>query len=142
MTTTIAVVLILIECCIAYYSQDSDKQIPVHKQFKPLQAEPVFLAFGTVMFAYGGTASFPTFQNDMKDKRKFPKSVLIGFIMLIILYAPIAIIGFMAFGDDTNKNIIINLKDGPRKLIAEILMASHLLFAFLLCATGIFLIKI
>lgn len=32
------------------------------------------------MFAYGGTAAFPTFQNDMKHKHKFPISVIIGFM--------------------------------------------------------------
>lgn len=40
----------------------------------------VFLSIGTIIFAYGGAATFPTFQNDMRDKRKFPHAVMLGFI--------------------------------------------------------------
>lgn len=136
LTTTIAVVLILVECFAVFNNESYEDQKPAYQKFGPLEPKPIFLAFGTVMFAYGGTASFPCFQNDMKDKRKFPMSVLIGFIMLIILYAPIAYIGYMTFGTLTLKNIILNLPNNPRRLTAEILMASHLLFAFLLCATA------
>lgn len=53
-----------------------------------------------------------------------------------MLYAPTAVIGFLAYGDKLNSNVILNLPDGPKKLVTEILMASHLLFAFLLCATA------
>ena len=33
-------------------------------------------AFSLIMFAYSGSASFPTYQSDMKDRRDFPKAVL------------------------------------------------------------------
>lgn len=39
-----------------------------------------FLAFGTIMFAFGGASTFPTLQNDMADKTKFNKSLQYGFI--------------------------------------------------------------
>lgn len=38
-----------------------------------------FLAFGTLLFAFGGASTFPTIQNDMEDKNKFSKSVMIAF---------------------------------------------------------------
>ena len=38
------------------------------------------LAFGTMLFAFGGTAAFPTIQNDMKKPQGFPKAVLIAYI--------------------------------------------------------------
>jgi len=38
-----------------------------------------FLGLGIITFAFGGAGAFPTFQNDMKDKRKFPLAVSIGF---------------------------------------------------------------
>lgn len=40
----------------------------------------VFLSLGTILFAFGGAATFPTFQNDMKDKRQFPGAVALGFV--------------------------------------------------------------
>lgn len=39
-----------------------------------------FLSFGTILFAYGGAATFPTIQNDMVRRDKFPTSVSIGFV--------------------------------------------------------------
>lgn len=38
-----------------------------------------FLAFGTLLFAFGGASTFPTIQNDMKNKNKFSTSVTIAF---------------------------------------------------------------
>ena len=32
------------------------------------------------MFAYAGSASFPTYQTDMKNKADFPKAVLFAMI--------------------------------------------------------------
>lgn len=38
-----------------------------------------FLAFGTLLFAFGGASTFPTIQNDMENKNKFSTSVTIAF---------------------------------------------------------------
>lgn len=38
-----------------------------------------FLSFGTLLFAFGGASTFPTIQNDMKDKNKFSTCVIIAF---------------------------------------------------------------
>ncbi len=38
-----------------------------------------FLSFGKMLFAYSGASAFPNFQNDMKEKDKFPKAVTVGF---------------------------------------------------------------
>lgn len=37
------------------------------------------LGFGAILFAFGGSAVFPTVQNDMKDRSQFWKSALVGF---------------------------------------------------------------
>lgn len=39
-----------------------------------------FLAFGTLLFAFGGASTFPTIQNDMEKKDKFSTSVTIAFL--------------------------------------------------------------
>jgi amino acid permease len=51
---------------------------------KPVKNNPhnfksFFLAFGTILFAFGGASTFPTIQNDMVQKNKFSISVIIGF---------------------------------------------------------------
>jgi amino acid permease len=37
------------------------------------------LSFATILFSFGGASTFPTIQNDMKDKGKFYVSVLMCF---------------------------------------------------------------
>lgn len=38
-----------------------------------------FIAFGTLLFAFGGASTFPTIQNDMQDKSKFSISIIYAF---------------------------------------------------------------
>lgn len=42
--------------------------------------EEFFLGFGALLFAFGGASTFPTIQNDMKEKSKFGTSVICAFI--------------------------------------------------------------
>ncbi|XP_028156665.1 amino acid transporter AVT1A-like [Ostrinia furnacalis] len=94
--------------------------------------EDFFLAFGTIMFAFGGASTFPTIQNDMADKSKFSKSLQWSFIAILLLYLPIAIGGYAVFGESVAPNVAASLKDTPLKLVGNILMALHLLAAFMI----------
>ena len=50
-------------------------------RMKIYQKKTKFLtAFSLIMFAYAGSASFPTYQADMKNKEDFPKAVLFAMI--------------------------------------------------------------
>ena len=40
--------------------------------------ETFFLAFGMILFCFGGMAAFPTIQADMKEPKKFTKAVIIA----------------------------------------------------------------
>ncbi|GFT53126.1 uncharacterized protein TNCV_4232561 [Trichonephila clavipes] len=48
-------------------------------KYTPISVDSFFLGFGAMFFALGGAASFPTVQNDMKDRKEFPKSVFLAF---------------------------------------------------------------
>ena len=37
------------------------------------------LAFGTIVFSFGGISAFPTIQNDMQHPHKFPSSVMLAY---------------------------------------------------------------
>ncbi|KAK7865356.1 hypothetical protein R5R35_006837 [Gryllus longicercus] len=91
-----------------------------------------FLAFGTILFSFGGASTFPTIQNDMLQRDKFSKSVIIGFIVILILYLPVAAGGYAVYGDSVNTNIILNLKKSLFVILANILLAIHLVLAFLI----------
>ncbi|CAG2178978.1 unnamed protein product, partial [Oppiella nova] len=69
-TTILGLVLLMIEVGI-----DAPTHIS-HATYEAPTFSSFFLGFGTVVFAFGGAAAFPTFQNDMKDKTKFPIAVI------------------------------------------------------------------
>lgn len=67
--------------CILYFSQIVIDGITL-KTVVPHRAHDFhdfFLAFGTLLFAFGGASTFPTIQNDMQEKDKFSISVIIAF---------------------------------------------------------------
>ena len=76
-------------------------------------------AFSLIMFAYAGSASFPTYQQDMKNRGDFPKAVMAAmssnwvliftreyylYSVLICLYIPMAAVGYFQLGKQSWKN--------------------------------------
>ncbi|XP_067002631.1 uncharacterized protein [Anabrus simplex] len=91
-----------------------------------------FLAFGTILFSFGGASTFPTIQNDMLQKNKFSTSVTIGFAVIILLYLPVAAGGYLVYGEAVDPNIALSVNKTTLIVIANILMAVHLILAFLI----------
>lgn len=93
------------------------------------------LAFGTILFVYGGTCTFPTFQNDMSEKKSFPKAVYLGFTGMLLIYLPIAIGGYAIYGKECLKtsNILENTDAGFVTTVINFLMIFHLFCAYLIC---------
>lgn len=73
LTTVFACILILIQLTIDGSENKNPVVHTVHSFYD------FFIAFGTLLFAFGGASTFPTIQNDMKNKQKFSKSILIAF---------------------------------------------------------------
>jgi len=84
------------------------------------------------MFAFAGSASFPTYQSDMKDRRLFPRAVLIAFCALLVLYVPMTAVGYFELGVMARQDggIVCALCDGGVKLMVEILLLVHLISAY------------
>ncbi|KAI4470291.1 hypothetical protein MML48_1g04680 [Holotrichia oblita] len=91
-----------------------------------------FLAFGTLLFAFGGASTFPTIQNDMQEKDKFSISVIIAFSVILLLYLPIAMAGFFVYSEDVLPNVAMSITQTTLVIFANISMAIHLIFAFLI----------
>jgi len=89
-------------------------------------------AFSLIMFAYSGSASFPTYQSDMKDRRDFPKAVLGAMTILFLIYLPMAATGYFELGDLARDDggIVCALCEGGVKLAVEILLLIHLVSAY------------
>ncbi|KAL3270122.1 hypothetical protein HHI36_009180 [Cryptolaemus montrouzieri] len=94
--------------------------------------EDFFLGFGAILFAFGGASTFPTIQNDMKDKSKFGTSVTIAFFFILAVYFPVALGGYIIFGDGVADNISMSIGKSVYVSVGDILMGVHLVFAFLI----------
>ncbi|XKL63514.1 hypothetical protein PGB90_005878 [Kerria lacca] len=98
----------------------------------PSSFKDFFLAFGTILFVFGGASTFPTIQNDMINRNDFYKSVRIAFTVILILYLPIAVSSYAVYGEFIKHNIINTLSSSIFTLLAKIFMAIHLILAFLI----------
>lgn len=148
--TVVACLLIMIKESLDVRDEDSCyfEEIPspnvttqspfgMERQFEPqFRGSIEFLGFGEafslIMFAYAGSASFPTYQADMKNKEDFPKAVLFAMIILVFIYLPMAAVGYYQLGllADNDGGIACVLCDSPIKLAVEILLLIHLISAY------------
>ncbi|XP_022832825.1 amino acid transporter AVT1D-like [Spodoptera litura] len=118
--------------CILYFIEMMSEASPFTYRYGIHGFMDFFLAMGTLMFAFGGASTFPTIQNDMADKTKFGKSLQYGFLAVLILYLLIAIGGYAVFGERVLPNVALSMAATPLTLAANVLMAIHLLAAFII----------
>lgn len=95
-------------------------------------------SMGTMFFAWGGSAMFPTIQVDMRDPNKFHWSVIIAYIILLIFYMPVSIIGYHVYGSKVADNVLTNLPEDFLRITVEILITGHLGMAFTIVLNPIF----
>lgn len=97
-----------------------------------------FIAFGTILFSFGGASTFPTIQTDMKKSSKFPLSVLWAYVGVVSMYLPVAVLGFVAYGKDITSNILDSVGHNEHNTSAGMLdivlalITLHLLFSFVI----------
>ncbi|XP_053624469.2 uncharacterized protein LOC128683182 [Plodia interpunctella] len=118
--------------CILYFIQMMNDVRPFVYRYGIHGFQDFFLAFGTIMFAFGGASTFPTIQNDMADKSKFSNSLQYSFAAILCLYLPIAISGYAVYGESVAPNVSASLSTTPLTLVGNILMALHLMAAFII----------
>lgn len=91
------------------------------------------LAFGAIAFSFGGTATFPTIQTDMKHPNLFHIAVVFAYLCVLALYIPVSTLGYFAFGDNIQSNVLKNLgSSSPITKAVEALITAHLLFSFVI----------
>uniref|UniRef100_A0A914UTC2 Amino acid transporter transmembrane domain-containing protein n=1 Tax=Plectus sambesii TaxID=2011161 RepID=A0A914UTC2_9BILA len=100
----------------------------------PLKFREFFLAFGTIMFSYGGHAAFPTIQHDMKRPAEFTKAVILAYIIIIVLYTPVSMAGFLVYGGNNNvtSNIIDSIDTEWIQQTTNILITLHVILSLVI----------
>ncbi|KAL6857216.1 hypothetical protein ACP4OV_018598 [Aristida adscensionis] len=104
-----------------------------------------FGALGDVAFAYAGhnvvleiQATIPS-TPEKPSKKPMWKGVVVAYVVVAVCYFPVAIIGYWAFGDSVNDNILITLKK-PRWLIAvaNMMVVVHVIGSYQVYAMPVF----
>lgn len=57
----------------------SSTNLPSKVTHTPIDVKSFALAFGTILFSFGGASAFPTIQHDMGVTTDFPRAVFLGF---------------------------------------------------------------
>uniref|UniRef100_A0A915CPU7 Amino acid transporter transmembrane domain-containing protein n=1 Tax=Ditylenchus dipsaci TaxID=166011 RepID=A0A915CPU7_9BILA len=118
-TTSLAVALIVVGA-----SLDYGRCAPEHKT-ADFKVTNYFLALGTFIFAYGGHAVFPTIQHDMRKPHEFTKSSILAFSIMVSMYTPVSIMGYMTYGDSLRESVINSLQTKWIQQSVNMLITIH-----------------
>lgn len=97
-----------------------------------ITAKSYLLGLSTMTYGFAGASAMPTIQNDMKNKSKFTIAVILAFILLLLIYLPVSIVGYAVYGDNLRSNVMRNLTNSPLVTITDVLIAIHVFSAYLI----------
>ncbi|EYC19081.1 hypothetical protein Y032_0025g1161 [Ancylostoma ceylanicum] len=86
-----------------------------------------FMAYGTMVFAFGGHAVFPTIQHDMKKPRLFSRSVLVAYVFIVLYYMIIAVGGNLIYGATVGDAIIPSVQLQWVQQAVNLMIALHVI---------------
>uniref|UniRef100_A0A1I7X818 Aa_trans domain-containing protein n=1 Tax=Heterorhabditis bacteriophora TaxID=37862 RepID=A0A1I7X818_HETBA len=98
----------------------------VDVSYPDFDIQKFFMAYGTMVFAFGGHAAFPTIQHDMKKPRLFNRSVAeisavpgnssisishnYLFLVIIVFYMSVSLMGYLIYGGSVGEAIIPSIQ--------------------------------
>ena len=113
----------------------------VPKRYK-INPETALAVFGTISFTFGGNAIFPTIQNDLKEPHKFPRAVIFGYSVVLILYAGVSVGAFIVFDTKIEEDLLTSFSKSTLfekcvyfrvyTTLAQVAICGHLLAAFVI----------
>ncbi|KAE9447780.1 hypothetical protein C3L33_20320, partial [Rhododendron williamsianum] len=84
-------------------------QVGFHPSGPALDLAKLPVTLGLFGFCYGSHSVFPNIYSSMKEPSKFPSVLIISFGASCLLYAAVAICGFLMFGHSTKSQFTLNM---------------------------------
>ncbi|GAB1607427.1 amino acid transporter AVT3B-like [Argonauta hians] len=89
-------------------------------------------SFGIICFAFTGHSLFLTVQSDMKVTTDFSKSLIFGYIGILLIYLPVPMAGYLIYGAKLTPNILETISSGPVLHVVQVTFTFHILMAFII----------
>nr|GLL18880.1 amino acid transporter ANTL2-like [Ipomoea trifida] len=111
------------------------EDVMVYLQNRPvLQAFGGFTVFfyglGVAVYAFEGIGMVLPLESEMRDKEKFGRVLGFSMALISVMYGAFGILGYMAFGDETNDIITSNMGRGIVSSVVQIGLCINLFFTF------------
>jgi len=103
-------------------SQHSHTDVLVPKGLLP--------AFSAMALAFAAHAGLPTIEASMREPKKFTRSFNLAYLMVMLLYLPVAVIGYSTFGDNVVSPVLDSLPKNWVRVASQLAITVHVLMTY------------
>jgi vesicular inhibitory amino acid transporter len=88
-------------------------------------------AFSAMALAFGCHAGLPGVESSMREPSKFGRSFNVAYLVVLLVYVPVAVTGYAIYGNQVYSPILCSLpRDNYVQVMAKALMVAHVLSAY------------
>ncbi|CAK7329077.1 unnamed protein product [Dovyalis caffra] len=89
-----------------------------------------FYGMGVAVYAFEGIGMVLPLESEMKEREKFGRTLGFGMGLISMIYGAFGVLGYFAFGNDTQDIITANLGPGIISLLVQLGLCINLFFTF------------